>query len=324
MVKIRKGLFIGVDYVGTSDELYNCGNDARDMYRLLNSKFGIDEHIMLIDKVRSDDRTVVSPTKNNIMSCIRWLTSDLHEGDIVWLHYSGHGSYIKDNNIDETDGQDETLVPLDYRIYGQITDDEINRYLCKPVVEAGATLYFHDDCCHSGTGADLRYTLKQSTAVPEIVEEHIYDPLPLYGNPYYYFYYGAMYGMTGFWNKFMFPYIRNSSNNYRLTKHKKVEEIRGKQWIFEENYMSPELVGCGQVVKWSGCKDDQTSSDGFNGKANGAMTGSVITVLEKDCIGTWSDFISEIRKLLINGGFNQVPQLSFSKKIDITTECFNF
>ena len=36
-------------------------------------------------------------------------------GDNLFMHYSGHGGSMRDDNGDEKDGMDETLVPLDYQ-----------------------------------------------------------------------------------------------------------------------------------------------------------------------------------------------------------------
>ncbi len=36
-------------------------------------------------------------------------------GDNLFMHYSGHGGNMRDDNGDEKDGMDETLVPLDYQ-----------------------------------------------------------------------------------------------------------------------------------------------------------------------------------------------------------------
>lgn len=38
---------------------------------------------------------------------------------------AGHGGSVKDTSGDEADNKDETMVPVDYKSSGQITDDEI-------------------------------------------------------------------------------------------------------------------------------------------------------------------------------------------------------
>ena len=84
------------------------------------------------------------------------LIAPTQPGDIVYFHFAGHGSRVKDRNGDEAmDHYDETLVPSDYISKSdqsrEILDDEISTWLRdlserKP---SNTTLVF--DCCHSGT-----------------------------------------------------------------------------------------------------------------------------------------------------------------------------
>ena len=61
---------------------------------------------------------------------------------------------MKDLNGDERDGKDETLIPVDYKTKGQITDDVVLSNLVLDV-PAGAMLTAVIDACHSGTVLDL-------------------------------------------------------------------------------------------------------------------------------------------------------------------------
>jgi len=74
----------------------------------------------------------------------------------LFFHYSGHGSQQRDRTGMEADGMDETILPVDYRKSGQITDDEIFMRLVKPL-PPGVRLTAVMDCCHSGTGMDLPF-----------------------------------------------------------------------------------------------------------------------------------------------------------------------
>lgn len=69
----------------------------------------------------------------------------------------GHGGKLKDDNGDEKDGFDETLVPLDYNTAGQIRDDDLYKCLVGGLKE-GVYATFIMDCCHSGSVLDLPYT----------------------------------------------------------------------------------------------------------------------------------------------------------------------
>jgi hypothetical protein len=67
----------------------------------------------------------------------------------VFIHYPGHGVNFDDDG-DEKDGFDETLVPVDYASAGQIRDDDLFTTLIGPM-GAGVTMTCLFDCCHSGT-----------------------------------------------------------------------------------------------------------------------------------------------------------------------------
>jgi hypothetical protein len=299
------------------------------MNMLLGKKYGIAESIVMTE----DSPDQYQPTKENIITWIKWLVSDNQPGDVLWLHYSGHGYYEMDYSQDEVDHKDETIIPLD----GHITDDLLNEILCKPVVESGAVLYFHDDCCHSGTGADLKYRLKEST---KTTHSNYYDGGKvtdiyeyLYNEPQSYSYYSP-YSSYSYWPPYMYgTYGTYGSYNYynrgsnkELVSHTHMVKSRSSDttWEIKEDMKAPSLTGPGKVVKWSGCKDDQTSADGFNGMANGAMTGSVILALNNNKFNTWGEFLGEIRTQLKNKGFTQVPQLGFSCKVNYDEECFPF
>jgi len=81
-------------------------------------------------------RTLVNKqaTKNNIISAFNKLKNDCRNGDIVYIHFSGHGQQMKDVNKDEPDELDECWIPYDackkpsksYRGEKHLTDDEIN------------------------------------------------------------------------------------------------------------------------------------------------------------------------------------------------------
>ena len=72
------------------------------------------------------------------------------------MKWAGHGSRVRDQDGDEDDGYDETLVPVDFQRNGQIRDDDIFKILVKPL-RAGVTMTCLMDCCHSGTVLDLPY-----------------------------------------------------------------------------------------------------------------------------------------------------------------------
>jgi hypothetical protein len=89
------------------------------------------------------------------------LVAGMVAGDEAVFHFSGHGSLVRDTNGDELTGLDSCLCPLDYNAPastggGVVTDDEIRALLVNKVPR-GARLYVFLDCCHNGTGCDVRF-----------------------------------------------------------------------------------------------------------------------------------------------------------------------
>jgi hypothetical protein len=146
-------LIIGINYVGTGYDLHGCLNDADNMIAFLVSKRGyLRKNITVLT-----DKTPVKPTSFNIQNAIsdligRSLTKGAKE---LWLHYSGHGTYIKDLNRDEKDGRDECIVPLDFTKTGFIVDDKLNDLIRK--LPAVCRMICMFDSCYSGTVLDLKY-----------------------------------------------------------------------------------------------------------------------------------------------------------------------
>ncbi|MCD4665852.1 MAG: caspase family protein, partial [Bacteroidales bacterium] len=75
-----------------------------------------------------------SANKEGIVNELNNLTNKVSKGDIVVVHFSGHGQQIRDNeNNDEIDGYDESVIPYDSQVYcstayrgeNHLRDDEI-------------------------------------------------------------------------------------------------------------------------------------------------------------------------------------------------------
>jgi hypothetical protein len=92
-----------------------------------------------------------------------FLTTRVKKGDIVFIHYSGHGQPVPDDDKhgpnpsvgDEIDGYDETLVPSDYVSQrdgsNNIRDDEIGALLEELAAKQPANVTVSLDSCFSGT-----------------------------------------------------------------------------------------------------------------------------------------------------------------------------
>lgn len=148
----RHALLIGINYIGTSGELKGCIQDVQHIKYFLETFCGYPAQNITVLTEKSD----LKPTKANIESAITRFSSNKKAGDTLVFHYSGHGTRITDTNGDEADKMDEVIVPLDYNRAGVITDDWLYTNMCCKIPK-DATLYGFLDCCHSGTGFDLKY-----------------------------------------------------------------------------------------------------------------------------------------------------------------------
>lgn len=165
----RRALLIGINYVGQQGELSGCHNDVLNMKAYIMDVWGFKESNIT---VLLDDGQHTNPTRANMLSAYKTFVSQCQPGDAAYCHYSGHGGKLKDDDGDEADGYDETLVPLDYQNGGQIRDDDLFNTLVGPM-KKGVQLTSIMDCCHSGTVLDLPYVFKadgeqtEMTAAPD-------------------------------------------------------------------------------------------------------------------------------------------------------------
>lgn len=126
-----------------ADSLSGCVNDVETMYKILTEKFDFPPDNI---RVLTDRRA----TKQNILDRIQWLVYGSKPGDELVIHYSGHGSQVRDRNGDElNDYLDEILCPHDLDFDDPLTDDMIHE-IFKHKID-GASLTFICDSCHSGT-----------------------------------------------------------------------------------------------------------------------------------------------------------------------------
>ncbi|KAI7726047.1 hypothetical protein M8C21_016695 [Ambrosia artemisiifolia] len=140
----KKAVLIGCNYTGTKAELKGCVNDVKRMHRSLIDRYGFAEGDIkvLIDA----DESYTQPTGRNIRQALSDLIGSADSGDILFVHYSGHGTRLPAETGEEDDtGYDECIVPCDMNL---ITDDDFRELVDK--VPQGCTLTIVSDSCHSG------------------------------------------------------------------------------------------------------------------------------------------------------------------------------
>ena len=151
IIKNNSALLIGINYIGTENELYGCINDTNSINTLI-ANYNFQKICILTDN------TVKKPNRVNILNEFTKLLSNSQPGDVLLLFYSGHGSYILDKNNNEKTGKDQLIVPCDLN---GIIDDELKNII-QTNLKKDATLIALFDCCHSGSILDLKYQYMDS------------------------------------------------------------------------------------------------------------------------------------------------------------------
>jgi hypothetical protein len=157
--KNKKALLIGINYTGTSNELYGCINDTNAIKERISNKGFADINVLT-------DLTTKKATRNNILEGFKNLLMNCQAGDFLFFVYSGHGSYAIDRNGDEKDGRDELIVSCDLQ---GILDDEL-KALIQTYLKADVTLFALFDSCFSGSVLDLKYQFMDSLDYDKFTE----------------------------------------------------------------------------------------------------------------------------------------------------------
>lgn len=102
-------------------------------------------------------------TKKGIMDALDDLAKKATRGDVIYIHFSGHGQQITDLDGDEPDGYDEAWIPYDackdysakYKGQNHIVDDELFDFLNQLRIKVGdkGKIIVVSDACHSGSGS---------------------------------------------------------------------------------------------------------------------------------------------------------------------------
>ena len=135
-------------------ERIHAENDGELVKRMLMKYRYLPRHIVCL----SDSEA----TKENVTEAIARLHADVCPGDYIYLHFSCHGQQMMDDNGDEDDGLDESIVLYDalfwyipgkYEGENHLRDDELGEWIDKIREKAGESgqLMVVIDACHSGT-----------------------------------------------------------------------------------------------------------------------------------------------------------------------------
>jgi hypothetical protein len=148
---MKKALLIGINYIKSNVQLNGCIDDIVNMNAVLQNRYYYDQITMLRDDTTNPS---ILPTRKNILNSLTNLISESANCSEIWIHYSGHGSIVRDYNGDEASGYDSVIVPVDFMNAGYIVDDDLYNIIknskCKTMILM--------DSCNSGSVIDLPWS----------------------------------------------------------------------------------------------------------------------------------------------------------------------
>lgn len=292
---LRKALLVGINaYPGVP--LRGCINDVNQMRGLLVSMYGFQDADckLLLD---------ADASLQGIQEGLQWLAQGGSESDAVRVfHYSGHGSFVADQNCDEPDGRDECLVPVDYKSAGMLIDDELKKLYDTFPKRANLTLVM--DSCHSGGvqrdfAQDVVFRFIQASAEEFMKADQ------------------AAAGFRERQQEYVFQELKKADRE-ALTDEELRRQIGTLMGRFEKKRFGDVRLREGNILL-AGCRADQTSADArIEGDYHGAFTyGLVQTLKQANGNLSYRDLAAGTGDFLGKNNFAQVPQLEHARGRDL-------
>ena len=269
---MKKAFLCGINYPGTPHALRGCVNDITAVGQILVSKFGF------TDPKSIRMLTDASATTANILERLNWLVDGAAPGDVLFFHYSGHGTQLVNQNYsadEEIDGLDECICPVDMDWREKIiTDDMLKAIFSK--VPAGVNLTVILDCCHSGDGL-------RDFEPPIEIRDDIFGPTR---------------------QRVLRMPVDIASRALGKTLEPKPRSLQNPNIV-------PIQEQTGILI--SGCKSNETSADAWiqaARKYQGALTYTLLQIMDECNYNiTYRGLIDKLAKYLDNSGFQQHPEL---------------
>jgi metacaspase-1 len=302
-----KAVLCGINNYETQPDLRGCINDVKNMHQLLTQNFGFN-----LDQIKELlDHQV---TKVAFKKAWKWLLKDAQPGDNLVFHFSGHGSYMPDDNGDEeSDPYDEVLCLYNMDFSNPdsyIRDDEWGKMMQE--IPQGVLMTVVMDNCHAGTGTravlvdkkgshhamavDLKASSKRS-------HDHIVN---------------LLLNKNGDTATITLPSIDKEQYLEVLEDHNVVlsrflpppPEIQDQLIrIARVKGMKPKTKEAKNRLLLAACRDDQTAADAFiHGSFNGAFTYHLCQKLRSFPHLESQVLIEKVAQALRSSQFTQEPQ----------------
>jgi metacaspase-1 len=263
----KRAVLIGINrYQIPGSDLRGCVNDVKNLEQALTTHYGFSAQDIT-------SLTDLQATKKAMQSAIQKLVASGKKGDVLLLHYSGHGSNVPDDNGDEADHRDEILCPTDLDWNDPLRDDWLRKAFNK--LRAGVNLTVIMDCCHSGSNT-------RAFIPPDAPIKERFLPCPL----------DLMATESG----------RKLRGTLRGQLGKAPRGRKRKGDIVHADI---------QEMLITGCRDTQTSADAqIGGTFNGALTYYLVESM-KEAKGnlTYRELHQRATAKLKSNQYDQVPQL---------------
>ncbi|BAT85035.1 hypothetical protein LR48_Vigan03g204700 [Vigna angularis] len=292
--KKRVAVLVGCNYPNTANELHGCINDVLAIKETLVKRFGFDDSN--IEVLTDAPNSCKLPTGANIKQALAKMVDGAKEGDVLYFHYSGHGTRIPSKKHGHTVHHEEAIVPCDFNLITDLDFRQLVNRLAK-----GASLTILSDSCHSGGLIDKEkeqigpsssvqkgstsktsYTLTHKTIPYDFIQQHLSSLTKATA--------------TDIGTHMLELFGSNASLRFQTASHALLEAL-----------------GPDEGILLSGCQADETSADmnpGVAGKAYGAFSNAVeMVVREKEGGLSNREVVVRARKVLQGQGFDQHPCL---------------
>ena len=300
----KKALLLGINDYKSRDisDLRGCVNDVENIEQMLVDTFGFRGRDI---RTRVDSEVVLSRIEKDW----QWLVKDANDGDQLVFHFSGHGSQVLNEGDDEEeDNLDEILCFYDMDFDDPDTyliDDQIHEWTQE--LPNGVKMTFLLDCCHSGTGTrSMNARNKSARGLPRVIKadtdnrkEHTDVKRAM----------RSLRARTRSTDRYEKPENADIVIARYIIPPYDAQAVSDLQTTASTSRSIDEPTN---HVRFSGCKDRQTSADAYiDGSFQGAFSAYLRKTIENEGHEiSHSDLISGIHDELKTAGFRQTPQMN--------------